>query len=975
MFTYQPPGTGILGADKDTVNEHVVKIVGEVKRWLVAGVWPIDGRLDTTDSDLPYLGGTSGKFEPVVFIPRWEEELACHPLSNVDSAVRKLLKHVEEIHAEVCALFKPPDSVPASVPAPTLTLTLACAPTRASAAGQSFAPQLSSGGKKRAAKGKHPAKGKHKAMDAGEDKDAKKKKKTKKDLYSPSLEKEPFTALTPCPQNMLLFLHCSLAATSYPGPHHIPANPEHAEARLVVLTMLDKFADHRLSYRQFVPSFLHTWLPGKDVAISTAYGGAAQPSQHKNTQYNTEHYWAATGLAEHTSWLLNRPLGAALPNFESVLTVFSMTSPKMDNIGEKKVSDNYPKDLTFLCPTRYIRRVPTVYTELAMPKQAGHVLKRIANFTKKTIERFSPRKKRKTEGKENASPQSSPPASVFSVDPIQHNILDVFLSSPASDLSPSAPQTGFFYHTSPLVPPERTHAQSYHKFSLLPPRRKRASVEEVLDEDVISMMTRHSNASDTSIDNEDLEAELRAEMEHESREHQAPPGTSPPPNIVPQIHAESSLPDGKLREAPTVEAALAALKDLCELLRPHRKTGRGYKLSAIDPFICIRMENMEIMLNLYTRDLSNTKGFWAAFVLPINPYGYWNTSMLVDEPLQADINLYLQELGKDITAEKLVEYLGRPETLGYRWMSPKKGQYADGHERPDVVDYQQNKFLPGWASIQERMDAWSKENLPFYGPHLPGKHIVVWFHDESIFYAHDCRRKTWYHKNVPAKPYAKGEGASLMIANFVSSKYGWLRSPDEMRDVRVIMSPGKNKDGYFTNVEIREQAQAAMDLLNEFYPDEEHFFVYDNATTHLKRPEGSLSATKMTKGLSANFLVEVNLRDEHGAQVYSSTGAYIKTKIRMADTTFQGQPQHLYFPDGHALAGLRRNIRLRLNPLRTILDAQPSASEGTMTRQLYALGGQYSLHNRLQFEGTMIRQLYALIGQYLVHNRLQPRGQ
>ncbi|KAJ6576735.1 hypothetical protein B0H10DRAFT_2236328 [Mycena sp. CBHHK59/15] len=131
-----------------------------------------------------------------------------------------------------------------------------------------------------------------------------------------------------------------------------------------------------------------------------------------------------------------------------------------------------------------------------------------------------------------------------------------------------------------------------------------------------------------------------------------------------------------------------------------------------------------------------------------------------------------------------------------------------------------------------------------------------------------------------------------------------------------------------------------MDLLNEFYPDEEHIFVYDNATsardghgygfgyetvdpdpdpeypdpnprvyglstgfefhnkfdfrrpavypkgfgstkfgtrtpptTHLKRPEGSLSATKMTKGPSSNFLVEVNLRDENGAQVYSSTGA------------------------------------------------------------------------------------------------------
>jgi hypothetical protein len=137
-------------------------------------------------------------------------------------------------------------------------------------------------------------------------------------------------------------------------------------------------------------------------------------------------------------------------------------------------------------------------------------------------------------------------------------------------------------------------------------------------------------------------------------------------------------------------------------------------------------------------------------------------------------------------------------------MSPKRGQYADGHERPDVVDYRQSKFLPAWAKIQSRMETWTKENLPEYGP-LPGKPIVVWFHDESIFYAHDRRRKTWYHKDAPAKPYAKGEGASLMIADFVSSKYGWLRSPDGKRSARVVMSPGKNKDGYFTNVDIREQ--------------------------------------------------------------------------------------------------------------------------------------------------------------------------
>jgi hypothetical protein len=66
-------------------------------------------------------------------------------------------------------------------------------------------------------------------------------------------------------------------------------------------------------------------------------------------------------------------------------------------------------------------------------------------------------------------------------------------------------------------------------------------------------------------------------------------------------------------------------------------------------------------------------------------------------------------------------------------MSPKKGQYADGHERPDVVDYRQNKFLPAWAKIQERMETWTKDNVPEIRAQVAGKTIVVWFHDESIF--------------------------------------------------------------------------------------------------------------------------------------------------------------------------------------------------------------------------------------------------
>jgi hypothetical protein len=99
------------------------------------------------------------------------------------------------------------------------------------------------------------------------------------------------------------------------------------------------------------------------------------------------------------------------------------------------------------------------------------------------------------------------------------------------------------------------------------------------------------------------------------------------------------------------------------------------------------------------------------------------------------------------------------------------------------------------------MASWDKD-LKEHLPLADQKRVVVWFHNESIFYAHDRRKKGWYHKDTSAKPYTKGEGASLMIADF-----GWLTSPDGKQSARRIFKPGKNRDGYFTNTEILDQAE------------------------------------------------------------------------------------------------------------------------------------------------------------------------
>lgn len=228
---------------------------------------------------------------------------------------------------------------------------------------------------------------------------------------------------------------------------------------------------------------------------------------------------------------------------------------------------------------------------------------------------------------------------------------------------------------------------------------------------------------------------------------------------------------------------------------------------------------------------------WKGYVLPVNPFGDWNESMLVDEDLMGDINLHLQELEKEISAQKLVDFLARDDvrekhgitkaisertarrylgTLGYRWKTERKGQYADGHEREDVVDYRNSIFLPQWKEIEARMRNWTTENLPELGPSPAGRRIIVWFHDESIFYAHDRRKKGWYHKDAPVKPYKKGEGASLMIADYVSADFGWSpRSLDGTRSARRILRPGKNKDGYFACEDIEDQADEMMDICTE----------------------------------------------------------------------------------------------------------------------------------------------------------------
>lgn len=418
--------------------------------------------------------------------------------------------------------------------------------------------------------------------------------------------------------------------------------------------------------------------------------------------------------------------------------------------------------------------------------------------------------------------------------------------------------------------------------------------------------------------------------------------------------------EGKQREAPPLLQAQKALDDIIQILAGKPIKSGGYKHPDYDPFARPRMEGMRALLTYYTNPRSKaTYGKWGASaltaaiglgcgrycarqlaslcrqfildrsVLPLNPYGAWNESRVVDEDFICDFNLFLQELGKDISAAKVMDWLRTPEIkkkhgitkdlsertarrylniLGYRWKSVKKGQFVDGHEREDVVVYRQDKFLPVWKELQKRTVKWittrGEDPRQEYGPfEVPGRRVIIWFHDETIFYANDRRKIYWYHKDASATPQAKGEGATLMYSNFISADFGWLVSTDGQRNAAKFMKPGKSKDGYITNEDVQDQATEAMDILLECYPEYEHVLVYDNATTHCKRAEDAISARRMTKGPSDKFGVSVTNRDSAGKPIYvlgaDGTPEIEKIKIKMGNGSFEdGTPQSFYFEDG-----------------------------------------------------------------------------
>ena len=193
--------------------------------------------------------------------------------------------------------------------------------------------------------------------------------------------------------------------------------------------------------------------------------------------------------------------------------------------------------------------------------------------------------------------------------------------------------------------------------------------------------------------------------------------------------------------------------------------------------------------------------------------------------------------------------------LDFRFQEYRQGStYVDGHERPDVVAHR-NSFVDEMTQWQRRMEMFVGDEMETcIQPELASNvsKVVLVTQDECIFQAHDGRRVIWQEKTrKEIRP--KGPGASIMVSAFLCQCHGLLRlskeqsslHPEVESDSTVIMYPGANKDGYFTNEHLAQQTKKMLKIFGILHPGCTALVAYDNSSNHHAMAADALVANRL----------------------------------------------------------------------------------------------------------------------------------
>lgn len=265
-------------------------------------------------------------------------------------------------------------------------------------------------------------------------------------------------------------------------------------------------------------------------------------------------------------------------------------------------------------------------------------------------------------------------------------------------------------------------------------------------------------------------------------------------------------------------------------------------------------------------------------------------SLLADEDIREKACAWLrsikpkdrspQSLQDKLEKEILLETLGERGSLslatvkhhmnlwGFQWRKSGQQIYFDGHERADVVEYRK-----AWA---KRMVNYRKSMVEYEGEEMDEKIAprlrerekkIVWVtHDECTFYSNDGRENFWLEANESIIK-KKGQGASIMVSDFLCPCHGPLRLPKEKAEslglpenARCIILPGINRQGFWKSEDMVKQLRnKAIPIFKALHPNSVALFTFDQSTNHNAYHRDALVVNRMT--LNSKEEKEYNFKD------------------------------------------------------------------------------------------------------------------
>ena len=131
---------------------------------------------------------------------------------------------------------------------------------------------------------------------------------------------------------------------------------------------------------------------------------------------------------------------------------------------------------------------------------------------------------------------------------------------------------------------------------------------------------------------------------------------------------------------------------------------------------------------------------------------------------------------------------------GFRYISYRKGLYFDGHDRPDVLKYRDEQFLPTMAALQDRLIRYVVGDVDTVLADPQWNFVecilVLVAHDKMAAQSNDSYDKSWVLGDQH-QLRKKGPGRRLHQSDGICSTVGWLQEGSQ------TLEYGKNYEGYW----------------------------------------------------------------------------------------------------------------------------------------------------------------------------------